>query len=114
MSTNPKGLFQNGKDSEMNLCSDVENSKRIVLQFKETGLHLGYHLDPVQGPAGCRHREVSPLPGACSPPYFTVNCGTQTADSELFIHLAPLSPIPVESVPPAKPDRARRDEPGRR
>ena len=61
MSTNPKGLFQNGKDSEMNLCSDVENSKRIVLQFKETGLHLGYHLDPVQGPAGCRLQEVSPL-----------------------------------------------------
>src|SRR5271155_1509770 len=70
MSTDAKGLFQNAKVSELNLCSDVKNSKRIVLQFKETGLHLGYHLDPVQGPAGCRLREVFPLPGACSPPYF--------------------------------------------
>jgi hypothetical protein len=37
-----------------------------VLQQPETGLHLGYHLDPVQGPAGCSLREVSPLPGAAA------------------------------------------------
>jgi hypothetical protein len=44
----------------------VKFEKRFVLQLTETGLTLGYHLDPIQGPAGCRPREVSPLPSAAA------------------------------------------------
>ena len=32
------------------------------LLLPKTSLHLTYHLDPVQGPAGSRFREVLPLP----------------------------------------------------
>ena len=37
------------------------NAKKCLL-LPKTGLHLNYHLDPVQGPAGSRFREVLPLP----------------------------------------------------
>jgi hypothetical protein len=47
-------------------CSGPKNSKRIVLQQLKTGLHSGYHLDPIQGPAGCMLREFSPLPGVAA------------------------------------------------
>jgi len=65
------GVVSDREGEWLNLRSDVKIRERIVLRQIETGLHLGYHLDPVQGPAGCRLREVSPLPGAGSPPYFS-------------------------------------------
>jgi hypothetical protein len=32
---------------------NVEISERFVFQIQQSGLELGYHLDPSQGPAGC-------------------------------------------------------------
>jgi len=37
------------------------HAKKGLLLLK-TGLHLAYHLDPVQGPAGSRFRDILPLP----------------------------------------------------
>jgi hypothetical protein len=59
----------------------VKRTKRILLCFTGTGLHLGYHLDPVQGPAGCRPREVSPLPSAAAHLAFTASFRSRTQHS---------------------------------
>ena len=39
---------------------EINAKKNLILV--ETSLHLSYHLDPVQGPAGSRFREILPLP----------------------------------------------------
>ena len=66
MSTNPEGLSQNVKESGRNLRSNVKFSKKNCVAAFRIRLTLRLHLDPVQGPAGCRLREVSPLPGAAA------------------------------------------------
>jgi len=39
---------------------EIHRKKGLLLL--KTGLHLAYHLDPVQGPAGSRFRDILPLP----------------------------------------------------
>src|SRR5579859_2491372 len=62
MSMSPEAWFQNGNDPG----SGIGIAKKICVAAKRNGLKLKLHLDPVQGPAGCRPREVSPLPSAAA------------------------------------------------